>query len=830
MKKSLLFASTALLVLSGCNVKKSDPYLPPPKNQTELQEKLSQLHLEYEPYLQSLPESLQLRSRQALDSDHWLSKYEVEQGDYNNLAMPEPKRWHTEDFDDSEWVPTTVPEWRYRNIQQHTTVSCILWYRNSFNATIPEPGKRVFLNFSGVDWEAEVWLNGKFLGDHLTYYESFRFDVTDVLKKKNNLAVRIKTGQLYGMSRSNWGVLPTPPAEHQRVYKDSAKSYLGYEKNDLMSGAGYGIYRSVFLETTGEASVAKILVRGYPEQGKCVVKADIVAPAANRLSLNIQIIPENFKGKSYTVDMPAEFQDGSIRIITDVPMPGANIWSPATPFLYRCRVLIKDGDMVIDGDDALFGHRSFDMVSELSPREGEPAGRLLLNNKPIYLRGTNVQGFNLLSHWGKKEELLDLMFKLKAANYNAIRSCQHVQFREVRELMDRLGIMSQQDQGGRHPYERGEVDMKDMSEDNWKIIEERILSQMNETSAILARECYNNPGVVFISNSNEAGKDRGPWEINPTNVVEAALAVDPDRIVKPICGHHAGAIAYPVTGTSGYDISNELWKNVMDDVHTYQGWYIWQNRPDKWTVVFPEDERMVTVGEFGGEALDSYETMQNNYPVHWDPTPARDIDTIWGDVQTQAKDIKQIIGLRGKTPGSLEEVIQASQTVQADILSEVTKGFRISNRISGYFQFHYYDAMAAYWPKSVISHDNAPKKGYYAMAQVNQELVPLPRILEQGNTMELWIVNDGNKKYDDALLTWIITHGGKVIHEGEQTISIKAGRSEKAGQTDLSVIPVSTSIITVTMNLSDSRGDQISSFEQEFYLLAYRPEFQEGNR
>ena len=102
--------------------------------------------------------------------------------------------------------------------------------------------------------------------------------------------------------------------------------------------------------------------------------------------------------------------------------------------------------------------------------------------------------------------------------------------------------------------------------------------------------------------------------------------------------------------------------------------------------------------------------MLHNYPAYWGKIPVRDENRIWGDVQTKATDIKQIIGLRGKTPENLDEIIRASQTVQVDILTEVTKGFRMSNRISGYFQFHYFDALAAYWPKSVISHDNTPKK------------------------------------------------------------------------------------------------------------------------
>jgi hypothetical protein len=827
--KKIVSAAVAVIVMSSCNMIKTNDYLTPPKNENELEKRLVELRREYDPYLQSLPVPLKQRSRQVLDSDKWLSKFEVEQADINNVEIPMPKPWYFENYDDSKWEQTIVPEWRYQTAGLQTSVSCILWYRNTFDAKIPKLGERVFLNFEGVDWEVEVWLNGNFLGNHLSYYEPFRFDVTTLLKKNNTLAVRIKSGQIYGMPRANWGVFPTPPAKKQRVYKDESLSYVGYEKNDLMTGAGYGIFRSVYLETTGIASVSDILVRGYPKQGKCIVKSDIDITETASLSLNIQIIPENFKGKTYVMNVPIKMQKGITQKTINVQMPGAKLWSPTTPYLYRCRILILDGDRVLDWKDVIFGHRSFEMVSELNPKQGELAGRLLLNDEPIYLRGTNVQGFNLLAHWNKKDKLLDLLFKLKAANFNAVRSCQHVQFREVRELMDRLGIMSQQDQGGRYPYERME-DMKSMTEENWKIVENRLLSQILKTSAILAKECYNNPGVIIISNSNEAGKDRGPWEINPTGLVKAALAIDSERIIKPICGHHAGAVAYPVKGRTGYDISDELWRNVIDDVHTYQGWYTWQDRPDLWALVYPEDDRLVTVGEYGAEALDSYETMLNNYPKQWGPTPARFENKIWGNIQTQAADIKQIIGFRGKIPENLEEYIQASQTVQADILTEVTKGLRISSRISGYFQFHFVDVLAAYWPKSIISHDNTPKKGYFAMAQVNQALVPLPLITQRGKIMELWVVNDYNRKHDHAYLTWNISYKGKVILQDALAVSIKAGRSEKVGQTDLSKIPLDDGVVTISMELFDSRGDKLSTFEQEVYLLAFRPEFQEGKR
>ena len=46
--------------------------------------------------------------------------------------------------------------------------------RTAFEASRLPSDRRAFLVFAGVDWEAEVWLNGEFLGRHKVYYEPFR--------------------------------------------------------------------------------------------------------------------------------------------------------------------------------------------------------------------------------------------------------------------------------------------------------------------------------------------------------------------------------------------------------------------------------------------------------------------------------------------------------------------------------------------------------------------------------------------------------------------------------------------------------------------------------
>ena len=122
-------------------------------------------------------------------------------------------------------------------------------------------------------------------------------------------------------------------------------------------------------------------------------------------------------------------------------MPEAKTWSPDAPNLYRCRVTAQG-----------FRRRGRAVrLPQFPPRSAGgklPEAMFLLNGQPVFLRGTNIQGFNAYWYWGQTDQLLDALLLLKAGNFNTVRSCQHVEFSEVREQMDRLGIMSKQDQGG----------------------------------------------------------------------------------------------------------------------------------------------------------------------------------------------------------------------------------------------------------------------------------------------------------------------------------------------------------------------------------------------
>src|SRR5436309_8726208 len=58
-----------------------------------------------------------------------------------------------------------------------------LWYHRTFKTPQLKDGRRLLLNFGAVDWQCEVFVNGKIVGKHTGGYDPFTFDVTDALAK-----------------------------------------------------------------------------------------------------------------------------------------------------------------------------------------------------------------------------------------------------------------------------------------------------------------------------------------------------------------------------------------------------------------------------------------------------------------------------------------------------------------------------------------------------------------------------------------------------------------------------------------------------------------------
>jgi len=770
-------------------------------NQTELENVLKLIQKKYAPFLESRNAPIQVRKKQLINQG-WVSKYEIENA--TDTVIPKIPLWFLPKTDLREWKKVSIPEWRYsspnpeKDIHTRSPGNRIVWYRTESFAKKPAKGERVFLVFDGADWMAEVYFNGKLLGRHTEYFESFRFDVTGLVQPQNTIAVRIIDGYKFGEQAAFWSLFPFITASEQLYVRERSKSLAGFTNGDFHIGNGYGINGDVYFETTGEWTIENVLARANGKLDSVKIRFGVDSKKATNLTCEMHILPENFSGESYNTSLVINSRKKDFEF--NIPTKNPKLWNPDHPYLYVCRIILKDNGKVVDAQDVLFGFRTFEMVSEKYPQGQLKPGTFLLNGKQTFLRGTNLQGLNPLIFWGEKEKALDILLMVKAANFNFIRSCQHVQFKEVRELQDRLGIMSIQEKGSRYP-EFG------------KRTEPYLISAIEK----LTKEVYNNPGVVMLSFANEMENFT-----DCSREIEAVLKIDKDRIVNPVSGiKHSGE--YAVAPGTHYNISEELYSKVIEDVHEYPGWYKFYEQPWKFCRII-ETNRLVLKGEYGAEAVDSYQTMVNNYPPAWGKVPEPTADTLIGNVQCVKGSKRMFLGFNGIYPKNLQENIVASQNYQAYILDETTKGYRVSpSHVTGYFQFHFIDVIPANWPKSIVSHDLTPKTGYFAMAQVNQPVVALPIMSELKDEIDVFVANDLNQEFLNARIKWELSIDGKIVIRDSIQADIKACTAIKvASVSSGNSIPKETSVINIRLVIYDAKGNFVSQYERPVFIKAWR--------
>ena len=67
-----------------------------------------------------------------------------------------------------------------------------IWYRRLFEYTKKSTSNRIFIYFGAVNYETDVYLNGKKLGKHTGGFTPFQFEITDFLKEgKNSVVVKV---------------------------------------------------------------------------------------------------------------------------------------------------------------------------------------------------------------------------------------------------------------------------------------------------------------------------------------------------------------------------------------------------------------------------------------------------------------------------------------------------------------------------------------------------------------------------------------------------------------------------------------------------------------
>jgi exo-1,4-beta-D-glucosaminidase len=252
------------------------------------------------------------------------------------------------------------------------------WYRKEFDVPASYKGKTVWLAFRGINYRADIWINGKKVAGSDQVAGAFRryeFDVTKFVQTgaKNVVAVAVsapRAGEL-GITFVDWN--PTPPDKDMGLWQEA-----------VLSATGPVAIQHPFVETKLDlpsADVAHLTVRA-------ILQNNSNAPVKGTLRSAIA-----GGSQSNNWNLPVELGSGESREITITPeqAPSLNfanprLWWPyqmGEPYLHTLRLeFVNEAHATSDIVTTSFGIVQTD--SELT-REG---GRLLrVNGKPVLVRG-----------------------------------------------------------------------------------------------------------------------------------------------------------------------------------------------------------------------------------------------------------------------------------------------------------------------------------------------------------------------------------------------------------------------------------------------------------
>jgi hypothetical protein len=164
------------------------------------------------------------------------------------------------------------------------------WYRVAFNAPPQSRGQRLTLTFEGVNYAAEVWLNGNELGGFTGAFLRGNFDVTSKLEAENVLAVRVSPPPHPGIAHEQ--SIKAGPGENGGIQVLDGPTFSATEGWDWIPGIrdrNTGIWQDVTLTASGAVQVGDLnVITTLPKSDRSEADVEIEAPLTNTSNAAIE--------------------------------------------------------------------------------------------------------------------------------------------------------------------------------------------------------------------------------------------------------------------------------------------------------------------------------------------------------------------------------------------------------------------------------------------------------------------------------------------------------------------------------------------------------------
>jgi beta-galactosidase len=366
-------------------------------------------------------------------------------------------------------------------------------YRKTFTIPADAAGKRLWLEFDGVFSNSFYWVNGKLVGSEYSGYTRSRFDITAAAKPGSENIVTVQVDPRW----DGWWY------EGGGIYR-----HVRLIAVDPIHIAPDGVFIAPAVANPGDGARA---------DATAVALTDISNTSAARARVTVASEILDADGRVVaTASSVHELGIGSSQKITqEIALPGATLWSPQNPYLYRLRSTVTASERIVDQVTTNFGVRHVRFDAERG---------LFLNGRPLKIQGVNMHQ----DHAGVGVAMPDRLFtwrleRLKEVGCNAIRMSHNPVAPFLLDECDRLGFLVIAE--NRH--------LGDTYEDQTP--KETPAVAHRDLSALVTRD-RNHPSIILWSLCNEQWIQGSPeaaamaramrqrvLDLDPTRPVTAAL-------------------------------------------------------------------------------------------------------------------------------------------------------------------------------------------------------------------------------------------------------------------------------------------------------------------
>ena len=362
-------------------------------------------------------------------------------------------------------------------------------------------GKRLFLYFEGVNSVADLFINGKYRGEHRGGYSAFTFEITDDVEygTDNKILVRVNNAEQFDIMP-----LVGDFNFYGGIYRDVSLIITEPTCISLLDYASPGVY---------------LTQKSVTEKQAHIVATVKLSNAATTKQVNVKV---TVKDHDKTIQEMNAHSEGEAIIPFTIQNP--RLWNGREdPFMYRAEISLWENDKLLDKVIQPLGIRYYRV---------DPDNGFFLNGKHLPLYGVcrhqdRAEIGNALRSMHHEEDT-KLMLEM---GVNAVRLAHYQQAEYMYDLMDQSGIITWAEipfigPGGY--ADKGFIDSEAFKKNGEEQLKE------------LIRQNYNHPSICFWGLFNEL-TERGDNPVTYiTELNELAHSEDPTRLTTSASNQNGG--------------------------------------------------------------------------------------------------------------------------------------------------------------------------------------------------------------------------------------------------------------------------------------------------